>query len=283
MTGVGISGDALTISYRGPQQTFSPPVPSNWPPPNFTPGTLANIDHIVVLTMENRSFDHILGYLSLPQAKAGMGRTNIDGLKGGEFNVANGVICPSFPFAATDTIITPDLPQAIIRVPRHQRREVDGFAQSYADQSGPAVAPRIMGYHTGVNVPVYDAMARDFGICHRWFASHPGPTFCNRFHEMTGRLNIDADGFWEFDNSSPLRPVFTPTIFDYLTKQKFSWKYFENFYCFLRFFRPTPSIRPTSFPSTIRSSVLRTSPGLAVFPACHLSIRIFIELPQRHW
>jgi len=234
---VSVNGTTLTIDYNGPQKTFSPPVPSSWPPPNFTPGTLANIDHIVVLTMENRSFDHILGYLSLPQSKGGMGRTDIDGLKGGEFNVANGVTCPSFAYAATDTIMTPDLPHGHEPVFRAiNGGKMDGFAQSYADQSGPAVAPRIMGYHTGVNVPAYDALARDFGICHRWFASHPGPTFCNRFHETTGRLNIDAEGFWEFDNSSPLRPVFTPTIFDYLTQHKVSWKYFESFYCFLRFF-----------------------------------------------
>jgi len=42
-----------------------------------------------------------------------------------------------------------------------------------------------------------DAMARDFAICHRWFAPFPGETFCNRFHELTGFLNRDADGFWE--------------------------------------------------------------------------------------
>jgi len=93
-----------------------------------------------------------------------------------------------------------------------------------------------MWYHTGANVPVYDALARDFAIGQRWFASHPGPTFCNRFYELTGRLNIDPEGFWEFDNSSPLRPVFTPTIFDFLTDQHVSWKYFEHHYCFLRFF-----------------------------------------------
>jgi phospholipase C len=280
VTGVGISGDTLTINYRGPQQTFSPPVPSNWPPPNFTPGTLANIDHIVVLTMENRSFDHILGYLSLPQAKGGMGRTDIDGLKGGEFNVANGITCPSFPFVATDTIITPDPPHGHEPVFRAiNGGKMDGFAQNCADGNGPAVATRIMGYHTGVNVPVYDAMARDFGICHRWFAPHPGPTFCNRFYETTGRLNIDADGFWEFDNSSPLRAVFTPTIFDYLTQQKVSWKYFESYYCFLRFFEAhtfdTANIVSFDDPEFGFANLARTG-GL---PSVSFIDPHFIELP----
>jgi phospholipase C len=103
---------------------------------------------------------------------------------------------------------------------------MDGFVQSYADEHGPGVAPRIMGYYTAANVPVYDALARDFAIGHRWFAAHPGPTFCNRFYELRGRLNIDTDGYWELSNSSPLRPVFTPTIFDHLSEQNVSWKYF---------------------------------------------------------
>jgi phospholipase C len=45
------------------------------------PGNLGKIDHIVVLMMENRSFDHMLGYLRL-QA----GRTDVDGLTGTESN-----------------------------------------------------------------------------------------------------------------------------------------------------------------------------------------------------
>ena len=90
--------------------------------------------------------------------------------------------------------------------------------------------------HTAGNVPTYDSLARDFTICHRWFAPHPGPTFPNRFYELTGRPNIDPWGAWEYTNSSPLRPVLTDTIFDLLTEREVSWTYFEHFYTFLRFF-----------------------------------------------
>ena len=45
----------------------------------MTDSKLARIDHIVVLMMENRSFDHMLGYLSLEG-----GRTEIDGLRSGD-------------------------------------------------------------------------------------------------------------------------------------------------------------------------------------------------------
>jgi len=238
--GVTINDDNLEITYTGPASTFAPPIPVGWPSGiDFSRGNMANIEHIVVLTMENRSFDTMLGYLSLPLDKGGMGRKDVDGLKGSEVNVLNGKACPTFAFAPHDTIFAPAPPHGY--EPVHKAingGKMDGFVQAYADERGTFAAPRIMGHHTAVNVPVYDALARDFAICHRWFASHPGPTFCNRFYEFTGMLNIDAEtGFWEFDNSTLLRPVFTPSIFDYLTDSKVSWKCYEHHYCFLRFFQ----------------------------------------------
>jgi len=243
-----VQGDNLVITYSGPSNTFTSPAPTDWPNAttnpdssiDFSPGKLINIDHIVVLTMENRSFDHILGYLSLPVNKGGMARTDVDGLKGGEFNPYKGINKPSFPL--TSTCFSPDPPHGY--EPVHQAingGRMDGFVKSYGDEHGDAEAGNIMGYHTGANVPVYDALVRDFAFSHRWFASHPGPTFCNRFYELSGRLNVDAKGFWEFDNSSHKRPAFTETIFDYLTQYQhitsgLTWKYFEHSYCFLRFF-----------------------------------------------
>ena len=42
---------------------------------------LSQIDHIVVVMLENRSFDHMLGYLSLPASVGGRARTDVDGLR----------------------------------------------------------------------------------------------------------------------------------------------------------------------------------------------------------
>jgi phospholipase C len=230
--------------------------------------------------MENRSFDHMLGYLSLPPDKGGMGRHDLDGLKGGEVNVANGVSCPSFPLATGDTIFAPDPPHGYEPVFRAiDNGAMDGFAQAYADERGMGVARRIMGYHTAPNVPTYDALARDFAVGQRWFASHPGPTFCNRFYELTGRLNVDPDGFWEYDNSATLRPVFTRTIFDELSDRGVSWKYFEHEYCFLRFFE-----KYTYEPTNI---VAFNDPGLGfvnlarngALPSVSFIDPHFIELP----
>ena len=51
-------------------------------------GNLGKVDHIIVVMMENRSFDHMLGYLKLTGAN-----TDVDGLTGNEFNRdPNGVV-----------------------------------------------------------------------------------------------------------------------------------------------------------------------------------------------
>jgi len=58
--------------------------------------TLDKFDHIVVMMLENRSFDHMLGYLSLPKKLGGMARTDVDGLKGDEVNTMEGIDYPVF-------------------------------------------------------------------------------------------------------------------------------------------------------------------------------------------
>ena len=37
-----------------------------------------------------------------------------------------------------------------------------------------------MGYYDGADVPVYDHLAEEFGVCDRWFSSVPGATLPNR-------------------------------------------------------------------------------------------------------
>jgi phospholipase C len=64
--------------------------------PDPTLDNLKKIEHIVVLMMENRSFDHFLGYLTLEN-----GRTDVDGLTNLMHNSYKGVDC--FPKRRTQT------------------------------------------------------------------------------------------------------------------------------------------------------------------------------------
>ncbi len=212
LTGLSVNKMMLTLDYIGPQYNFQFPVPckSDWPGGPLNPGTLANIDHIIVLTMENRSFDHMLGYLSLPYEKGGMNRTDIDGLKGDEFNTYNGRTIKSFRLPYEDTIFSPGPSNTFESTTTAVNgSRMDGFVQAHADAYGNTMAHRVMGYHGADNVPTYDALAREFAICHRWFASFPGETFPNRFFELTGRPNIDPWGMWDYYTDLPLPFVFT--------------------------------------------------------------------------
>lgn len=236
LTSATVNNNVLSLSYIGPAKSFVYHAPPDWPQA-LEPGNLANIDHIIVVTQENRSFDHMLGYLSLPYEKGGMNRQDVDGLKGGEFNMLGSQRCESVRLAPGDTIFSPGpaISSEAVAIAINNGK-MDGFAEAEAYESGPAGADRVMAYHTADNVPTYDALARDFAIGHRWFAAHPGCTFPNRFYELTGRPNIDPWGAWEYKNSSPVLPVFTDTVLDHLSERGISWKYFEHKYGSLRFF-----------------------------------------------
>ena len=197
----------------------------------------------MVLTQENRSFDHMLGYLSLPLEKGGMGRTDVDGLKGGEFNMYNGRKIQSFRLAAGDTIFSPGPPNSSERAAAQVNGgKMDGFVQAQADECGPATAHRVMGYHTADNVPTFDSLARDFAICQRWFAPHPGRRSRTASTSSRGRPNIDPWGAWEYANPVRCVPVFTDTIFDHLTDRDVSWTVLRE---------------RVLFPAVLRTSYLR--------------------------
>jgi phospholipase C len=154
---------------------------------------LKKIDHIVVLMMENRSFDHVLGYLSLEE-----GRTEVDGLREGLANEHQG---SSYPVHHLGTTVVADDPDHSARSVDLQIGDgkMDGFAASYAatlqslgvadGDPGP-----VMGYYNAADVPVYDHLAREFAICDRWFSSVPGATWPNRLYALCGRAAGSRDG-----------------------------------------------------------------------------------------
>src|SRR5205807_1839434 len=82
----------LPARWRQIAELISEPVPAaptgTIPAPDDPAARrLEGLEHIVVLMLENRSFDHMLGYLSLPPEQGGKGRPDVDGLKGPNENV----------------------------------------------------------------------------------------------------------------------------------------------------------------------------------------------------
>src|SRR5215471_15407659 len=163
---------------------------------------LENLKHIVVLMMENRSFDHMLGFAALPNWQ-------IDGLSGQEKNRdSTGEFALVTNDASYSGDFTPDPGHALFdtltqlygdaATPVNQNPAMNGFVVSYEGKThNSANAHRIMKCFKPEKVPVLTQLARQFAVCDRWFSSVPGPTFPNRAYahgaSSVGRVDMGVD------------------------------------------------------------------------------------------
>ncbi|HWB74328.1 MAG TPA: alkaline phosphatase family protein [Nannocystaceae bacterium] len=174
---------------------------------------LAPIDHIVVLMMENRSFDHMFGSLSLEE-----GRDDVDGLKGGERNPGpDGKQVESFHLDATRKLHK--LPHEWD--PMHagfNGGKMDGFVMAHHDANKSETndaGPEVMGFLRRADAPVSYALADNYTLCDRWFCSVMGPTWPNRFFmhaassggRKTNHPKLFLDSIWEQLDDADLRGV----------------------------------------------------------------------------
>ena len=158
-------------------------------PPLTPEQLLAPIETIVVLCMENRSFDHYLGARKLIEG------IPVDGLTATMKN----------PTLAGLDILVHQLNNFAVADPPHSWNAVhaqwnegamDGFVKAHAGAS----QADVMGYHVRSDIPVTWAMADAFTTCDRWFSSVLGPTWPNRFYlhgaSANGqKSNAPAGGF----------------------------------------------------------------------------------------
>jgi phospholipase C len=176
---------------------------------------LDKIDHFVVLMLENRSFDCMLGAL-YPRSAA------FDGLAGTETNPdLAGNAVPVWCSAATDgsTMRIPDPDPGELWtdintqlfgnavVPNPPVPTMDGFVKNYLAQADRPIAKNIMHYFTPNQVPVLSALAKQFAVCDRWFASAPCQTWPNRWFVHTAT----ADGR---ENNEPIHLPCVETIYN---------------------------------------------------------------------
>jgi phospholipase C len=182
-------------------------------------GSLEKIAHVVVLMLENRSFDGMLGRL-YPKSPS------FDGLDGTESNPdKDGAPIAVWSRSGGDVMRVPDPdPGELwtdINVQIFGRSDVadpppaarmQGFVRSYQQQTAaPPASYRpasVMHYFTPEQVPVLSALARHFTVSDRWHASAPCQTWPNRFFAHTGT----AAGY--VDNDPPHFPYEMPTIFE---------------------------------------------------------------------
>lgn len=167
------------------------------------PAGLDNLKHIVVLMMENRSFDHMLGALKKTDPR-------INGLTGAESNLDNSnepaKVQPKAQFQGQ---LDPDPDHHFPAVHKQlyfgtagppAAPQMGGFVQSYHDQRQDVNHSRqIMFYFTPEKLPVLTTLARSYAVFNGWFSSIPGPTICNRAfaHYGTSFGHVDMNLFYQ--------------------------------------------------------------------------------------
>ena len=179
--------------------------------------TLANlnkIDHIVVLMMENRSFDHLLGYLKLELGKS------IDGLTIGMSNTFQGNTFAVHRLTHTAFPDGEDPCHSGACVAEQLSNSNGGFVANFGHTYPHALDPAlVMGYYNDAAIPVYDSLAKRFCICDRWFCSVDGSTWPNRLYSLAGK----AAG----SKNNKTVPVYSlPTFVRHLESRGVSWNWY---------------------------------------------------------
>jgi phospholipase C len=194
----------------------------------------APIEHVVVLMLENRSFDCMLGML-YPNDP------DYQGLTGQESNLYGGRPIPIWNdtgmLPATACIPKPDPGELFKDIsvqlfggtgqPAGLSPPMSGFAQNYMAQppskDGPYDPRAVMHYFSPAQVPVISTLAKAFGVCDQWYASAPCQTWPNRFFAHT------ATSLGHVDNSTFPIPFPANSLFRRLEDKGKSWRvYFHD-------------------------------------------------------
>lgn len=186
------------------------------------------IKHVVVLMLENRSFDQMLGCMKevYPELE-GVGKDDERNSCGDYHNPEHRI--PQSPFS--ERCVDPD--------PKHEHvnveRQVDphyGFIVDYV-QSYPHVPinfdmkARVMGYFPHGSLYALHTLAEHYAICDHWYSSVPGPTWPNRFfvHSGTSKGHVkmpngvfDKNWHWWDQN----------TLYDRLEEKEIGWKIYHH-------------------------------------------------------
>lgn len=175
------------------------------PSPNIPAPQDSGIEHIVVVFMENRSFDHLLGWL--PGANGSQaGRTFAD-FTGATYTTH--ALAPDYTGCGHPD---PDHSYTGSRVALNNGA-MDGFMRAGKNDA------YSIGYYEAADIPFYAGLAQTYSACDNWFASTLGATFPNRMFMWAAQTDRLGDS---------MLPTGLTTIFDRLKKARVSRRYYFN-------------------------------------------------------
>ncbi|QQP99527.1 phosphocholine-specific phospholipase C [Lysobacter enzymogenes] len=203
-------------------------------------GTIQDVQHVVILMQENRSFDHYLGAL---RGVRGFDDPRPIPLPGGKtaFEQPKSASNPNsvvLPFHL-DTASTA----------AHCLADIDhswkGAYSRWKDYNAwiSVKGPMCMGHFTREDMPFYYALADAFTVCDAYYCSHHGPTNPNRMHLFTGTsgmtvgdygaqaVNNADDGNWTGDMARD-KPTFAghkwKTYAERLQDKGIAWRVYQE-------------------------------------------------------
>ena len=192
--------------------------PGELPAPDRPAGTdlLPQLKHVVVLMMENHSYDNYLGMLAgrgdgFPLGPDGEPEVSSTGLEGESV--------PAHHLASTVQVAESPTQSWHASHLQWDDGKLDGFVTATQQLTPGKDATPAMGYWTERDLPFYYGLARTFPLADRWFSSCLGPTFPNRRFLISGTANGLIDDL-------PVDLADYPangTIFDVLSRHNVSW------------------------------------------------------------
>ncbi len=198
------------------------------------PGSLADVEHVVILMQENRSFDHYFG--TLPGVR-GFDDPHAATLPSGRSvfhqpdpGNPDGYLLPfHLDTRTTSAQAIPSTSHAwSVQHAAWNGGAMDNWVPAHRLADGDAAGPYTMGYYERADIPFHFALAESFTVCDAYHASLLGPTWPNRLYHWTG--TIDPDGLAGgpvISNAIPA-PFRWTTYPERLTKAGVSWHVYQQ-------------------------------------------------------
>jgi phospholipase C len=209
------------------------------------PPAQSRIKHVVVLMLENRSFDHLFGFFT-----PATGQT-IENLRGGNAALSN-LLDPSKPASGSNPAVPVAHPAPFAvhdkEGPSHSFNAVcvqlcndkdgptaarpvknNGFVRSYKDDLlrrthtvDQGIVAEVMASFDPIQLPAINELAREFCLCDHWFCEVPGPT-------MPNRMFIHAATSEGYVHNAFKRDFTSKTIYELVAGQGLTWcTYFHD-------------------------------------------------------
>jgi phospholipase C len=157
-------------------------------------GSLNDIEHVIFLIQENRSFDHYYGsYRGVRGFADPNALPGVFAQQGYPVAGYGGELLPFHIDAATNGQCTHDITHSW--GPQHlswDNGAMDGFVKQHLAVDGPTAGPLTMGYYERADLPLHYALADAFTLCDGYHCSVLGPSDPN--HLMSISASIDPAG-----------------------------------------------------------------------------------------